>query len=83
MIHYASKGLLIAIEHERALFFPLNGGRSSPKSLRRRPACAVLERSKKIQQHTWAVPNPCSTMCLFSLVLKQRTQICEKKKKNY
>lgn len=31
----------------------------------------------QIQQHTRAVPNPCSTMCLFSPLLKQRTQVFE------
>lgn len=68
------RGVLIAIAHERVLSFPSRWLQPKPK------LCwlvlAVIE-CPKIQQHTQALPNPCSTMCLFSPLLKQRTQVCE------
>lgn len=68
------RGVLIAIAHERVLSFPSRWLQPKPK------LCwlvlAVIE-CPKIQQHTQTVPNPCSTMCLFSPLLKQRTQVCE------
>ena len=77
VIYYAGTGLVNCNSTWKSPFFPLPMIADQPQAPDLSGIGWFLLWMPQIQQHTWAVPNPCSTMCLFSSLLKQRTQVFE------